>query len=78
MPDRTATLRVRRGPRPATVGRPAGNEAQPPRAPLDPAGLILELEMATLVRRVGHTLRRSSDARTRSLWRRLFGKLSSR
>jgi hypothetical protein len=43
--------------------------------PLDAAGLILELEMAELIRAAGPTLRRSGGERrgVRGWWRRLFG-----
>lgn len=48
------------------------------RAALDPTGLILELDMATLVRRAGDSLRQhppDADRRGRpSWWRRLLGK----
>jgi len=44
---------------------------------LDAAGLILELEMAALVRRAGDSLRqdreRAGRREQRSWWRRLFG-----
>jgi hypothetical protein len=45
------------------------------RAPLDAAGLILELEMAALIREAAPTLRQRADRgarRTRGWWRRLF------
>jgi hypothetical protein len=43
--------------------------------PLDAAGLILELEMAALIRDAGPTLRRSGEERrgVHAWWRRLFG-----
>ena len=47
------------------------------RTPLDPASLILELDMAALVRRAGNSLRQHRDdagGRKRSWWRRLLGK----
>jgi len=75
MSDQTAALRMR-GPRPVPAERHPCNKAGRPRAVLDPAGLILELEMAALVKRVGQTLQRRSDAGGRSFWRRLFRKLS--
>jgi hypothetical protein len=55
-----------------------GNAAPRRRAPLDPASLILELDMAALVRRAGDSLRQhrdDADGRERpSWWRRLMGK----
>jgi hypothetical protein len=54
-----------------------GNTAPRRRAALDPTSLILELDMAALVRRAGDSLRQNRDdagRRKRSWWRRLFGK----
>jgi hypothetical protein len=65
---RRAAPRVRAAP---------GRRAAPRRrAALDAAGLILELEMAALVRRAGESLRQDPDDadQPRSWWRRLFGK----
>jgi hypothetical protein len=45
------------------------------RIPLDPASLILELDMAALVRRAGDSIRQHRDdagGRKRSWWRRLL------
>jgi hypothetical protein len=49
------------------------------RTPLDPASLILELDMAALVRRAGNSLRQHRDrddagGRKRSWWQRLLGR----
>jgi hypothetical protein len=52
----------------------AGGKARRRRAPLDAATLILELEMAALVRRAGDSLRQHPvDREQRSWWRRLLG-----
>jgi hypothetical protein len=74
---RQSTPRTRAsGPRRrAAHGRRAG--VPPRRRALDAAGLILELEMAALVRRAGNSLRQDRDRADRrdrrSWWRRLFG-----
>jgi hypothetical protein len=61
----------------AVGGRRAVGAAPRQRRALDAAGLILELEMAALVRRAGDSLRQDrhdADRRERrSWWRRLFG-----
>jgi len=52
-----------------------GDAAPRPPAPLDPATLILELDMAALVRRAGDSLRQHRDdagRRERPWWRRLL------
>ena len=54
-----------------------GDAAPRRRAALDPASLILELDMAALVRRAGDSLRKHRDGdgrRKRSWWQRLFGR----
>jgi hypothetical protein len=75
MTARRARLRTHRGVRPAPVERRTRTSEPAPRAALDPAGLILELEMAALIKRAASTLRRHPDGRPRSFWRRLLGKL---
>jgi hypothetical protein len=76
---RRSTPRTRAaGPeRQAAAGRRAGSAAPRRRRALDAAGLILELEMAALVRRAGDSLRQDPDDadrhERRSWWRRLFG-----
>jgi len=58
----------------AVGGRRAVGGAPRQRRALDAAGLILELEMAALVRRAGDSLRHDAGRRgRRSWWRRLFG-----
>jgi hypothetical protein len=54
------------------------NDAPRQRAALDAAAVILELDMAALVRRAGDGLRqhRDDERARRSWWRRLAGRLA--
>jgi hypothetical protein len=53
--------------------QPRARRSRRQRVALDPATLILELEMAALVRQAGDSLRQRSDQREqRSWWRRLL------
>lgn len=59
-------------PRPTIAAMQSRRVARSRPAALDPAGLILELEMVALVRRIEGSLRQSRE-RAPSYWRRLIG-----
>jgi hypothetical protein len=70
---------TRRAPRFSPLAeRHAGNDARRRHGPLDAATLILQLDMAALIRQAGDSLRQHQDdsnqREPRAWWRRLLGK----